>query len=166
MAELRRAFSVLTASGQTASPLFVHTKLHEAAMGQAVADYTVAERAAREAVSAATAIIGPRSAEAATGLQLLSQAYTFAEQRKLAVDTARQAYKSCSNCTIAIPVTRRSWIRRCTTDGRCSSWETSTRRMNRSATRPPPRRLCSAATAGWWGNCSRPAFPWRSNAAI
>ena len=93
MAELGRTFSVLTASGQTASPLFVHTKLHEAAMGQAVGDYTVAERAAREAVSAATEIIGPRSAEAATGLQLLSQAYTFAEQRKLAVDTARQAYE-------------------------------------------------------------------------
>jgi tetratricopeptide (TPR) repeat protein len=93
LVELARTFQMLTASGQTATPLFVHAKLHEAAMGQALANYVVAERAAREAVSAATDIIGPRSSEAATGLQLLSQAYTFAEQRQLAVDTARQAYE-------------------------------------------------------------------------
>ncbi len=93
LGELQRAFGVLTASGQTATPLFVQAKLHQAAMGLAVADFDVAERAAREAVSAASAIVGPRSSEAATGLQLLSQTYTFAGQRELSVDTARQAYE-------------------------------------------------------------------------
>jgi serine/threonine-protein kinase len=90
--ELERTFAVLTAAGEAHTPLFVHAKLHQAAMGQAVADHAIAERAAREAVTAASAIVGPRSSEAATGLQLLSQAYTFMEQRQLAVDSARQAY--------------------------------------------------------------------------
>jgi len=92
LAELKRSFALLTASTHAESQLFVRAKLHEAAMGQAVADYVLAERAAKEAIDAASRIVGPRSSEVATGLQLLSQSYTFVQQRELAVETARSAY--------------------------------------------------------------------------
>lgn len=93
LAELKQTFSVLTAAGHTASPLFVHAKLHEAAMGHAMGDDALAERAGREAVAAASAILGPRSPETATALQLLSRTYTFTAGRELAVASARQAYE-------------------------------------------------------------------------
>jgi eukaryotic-like serine/threonine-protein kinase len=93
MAELERSLAQLSTPPHDSSALFVRAKLHEAAMGHALADYEMAERAAREAISAATAVIGPRSAETATGLQLLSQTYTFTENREGAVDSARRAYE-------------------------------------------------------------------------
>jgi tetratricopeptide (TPR) repeat protein len=92
MAELSRSLTILQASRLTTNPVFVQVKLHEAAMGQALADYTLASKAARESIAAASALIGPRSAEVATGLQLLSQANTFLEQREQAMDNAGQAY--------------------------------------------------------------------------
>jgi tetratricopeptide (TPR) repeat protein len=90
--ELERAFAILTASGDTASPLFVQVKLHQAALGIVFSDYAVAEQAAREAITTASATLGPSSAEVATGLQLLSHVYTLTQRRELAVEPARRSF--------------------------------------------------------------------------
>ena len=91
--ELERSFSVLTASGETASPLYVQAKLHQAALGIVFSDYAVAEQAAREAINTASATLSPRSAEVATGLQLLSHVYTLTQRRELAIEPARQSFE-------------------------------------------------------------------------
>src|SRR6185295_13413815 len=90
--ELESSFSVLTASGDTSSPLFVQAKLHQSALGIAVSDYAVAERAAHDAISAASLTLSPRSSEVAIGLQQLSHVYTLTQRRELAVDPARRSY--------------------------------------------------------------------------
>lgn len=92
LAELTRSFSMLAASGETAGPLFVRAKLHQAALGIVLSDYGLAEQAAREAIDAASATSGAGSAEVATGLQQLSHVYTLTQRRQLAVDPARRAY--------------------------------------------------------------------------
>jgi serine/threonine-protein kinase len=89
--ELARSFALLEDSGNEGSPLFVQAKLHESALGILLSDYEVAERAAREAIDAASAALGPRSSEVATGLQQLSHVYTLTQRRELAVEPARQA---------------------------------------------------------------------------
>ena len=91
--ELERALSVLTALGDTTSPLFIQTTLHQAALGIVFSDYAVAEHAAREAIRIASATIGPRSADVATGLQLLSHVYTLTQRRELAVEPARRSFE-------------------------------------------------------------------------
>jgi len=91
LAQLRLAFVTLKAADLTATPLFVRAKLHEAAMGLATSDYALTERAGTEALRAATAIIGPRSVEAATAMQLISKAYLFTHREALAVERSKQA---------------------------------------------------------------------------
>ena len=90
--ELDRAFAVLAATGDAASPLFVQAKLHQAALGIVFSEYAVAEAAAREAITTASATVSPRSAEVATGLQLLSHVYTLTQRRELAVEPARRSF--------------------------------------------------------------------------
>ena len=90
-AELRRSLAALTAARLTMSPLFVRAKLHESALGLAFDDFAVTEQAANEALRAATAILGPRSAEVATALQFLSKAYIFTDRMALAVEPSRRA---------------------------------------------------------------------------
>jgi serine/threonine-protein kinase len=89
--ELERSFALLEDSGNAGRPLFVEAKLHESALGILLSDYEVAERAAHEAIDAASAALGPRSSEVATGLQQLSHVYTLTQRRELAVEPARQA---------------------------------------------------------------------------
>jgi eukaryotic-like serine/threonine-protein kinase len=88
---LERSFAVLQASGNTSTPLFAQAKLHESALGIVFSDYDLAERAAHEAIRAASATLGPRSAEVATGLQQLSHVYTLTQRREMAVQPAREA---------------------------------------------------------------------------
>ena len=90
--ELQRAYTELARSEQANDPLSVQIKLHEAALGLAMSDYAVAERAANEAISAASVIAGARSAEVATATQLLSQAYIFTKRGALAAERAKQAF--------------------------------------------------------------------------
>ena len=91
LAELQRSIAALTGARLTASPLYVRAKLHESALGLAFDDFAIAERAANEAMRAATAILGPRSPEEATGLQFLSKAYIFTDRMPLAVEPSRRA---------------------------------------------------------------------------
>ena len=90
--ELQRAYTELARSEQANDPLSVQIKLHEAALGLAMSDYAGAERAANEAISAASVIAGARSAEVATATQLLSQAYIFTKRGALAAERAKQAF--------------------------------------------------------------------------
>jgi eukaryotic-like serine/threonine-protein kinase len=90
LAQLERSFAVLPAA-QTRSPLLVQMKLHRAALGLAIDDHAAAAVSADEAIRAASDIIGPRSPEAATGMQLLSKAYLFTNRERQAVESSRQA---------------------------------------------------------------------------
>jgi eukaryotic-like serine/threonine-protein kinase len=92
LAELDRTFAVLDASRQPAGLLLVRAKLQRAALGIVFADYPRAEQAAQEAIAAASAVLGPRSPEVATGLQQLSHVYTLTQRREMAVEPARRAY--------------------------------------------------------------------------
>jgi len=89
---LERSFAVLTASKDDASPVFIHAKLQQAALGVVSGDYRTAELAARKAISKASTTLGPTSSEVATGLQVLSHVYTLTQRRELAVEPARQSY--------------------------------------------------------------------------
>jgi serine/threonine protein kinase len=93
LAQLARAFETLRAARLEETALFVATKLHESAMGLATADYALAERAGNEALAAATKIIGPRSAEAATAMQFVSKSYLFENRAPdaAAVDLSKRA---------------------------------------------------------------------------
>jgi tetratricopeptide (TPR) repeat protein len=91
--ELDRAFAALAASGNTASGVFVQAKLHQAALGIVFSDFALAERAAHEAISVASATISPNSAEVATALQRLSHVYTLTERREQALEPARRSFK-------------------------------------------------------------------------
>jgi eukaryotic-like serine/threonine-protein kinase len=91
-AELQRSYTELARSEQPNDPLSVQIKLHEAALGLAMSDFAVTERAANEAIAAASVITGARSAEVATALQLLSQAYIFTKRGELAVERSKQAF--------------------------------------------------------------------------
>jgi serine/threonine protein kinase len=93
LAELALSLSVLTASGHTSSPLFVQAKLQQAALGIVFSDYALAESSAHEAIDAASATLGPRSAEVAAGLQQLSHVYTLTQRRDMALAPARQAFE-------------------------------------------------------------------------
>ena len=89
---LEQSFAVLRASKDGASPVFIHAKLQQAALGIVSGDYKTAERAALEAISKASTTLGPTSSEVATGLQALSHVYTLTQRRELAVEPARQSY--------------------------------------------------------------------------
>jgi tetratricopeptide (TPR) repeat protein/tRNA A-37 threonylcarbamoyl transferase component Bud32 len=91
-AELQHSFAELAQEGATNDPLFIQLKLHEAALGLAMADYATAERAANEAISIGSSIAGPRSSEVATAMQLLSQAYMFTKRGPLAVQRSKEAF--------------------------------------------------------------------------
>jgi eukaryotic-like serine/threonine-protein kinase len=90
--ELDRAFAALAASGNRASALFVQAKVHQSALGIVFNDYAVAEQAALEAISVASAIGRPTSSEVAIALQRLSHVYTLTERRAQAVEPARRAF--------------------------------------------------------------------------
>ncbi len=92
LAELERTFAVLATSGDRSSALYAQAKLHQAALGIVFSDYAVAEQAAREGIDVASATLGPRSSEVATGLQQLSHVYTLTQRRELAVEPARQSF--------------------------------------------------------------------------
>ena len=91
-AELQRSYTELARSEQANDPLSVQIKLHEAALGLDMSDYSAAERAANEAIAAASVIVGARSLEVATAMQLLSQAYIFTKRGELAADRSKQAF--------------------------------------------------------------------------
>jgi eukaryotic-like serine/threonine-protein kinase len=90
--ELQLALSILAASGMSKGTQFIEAKWREAGLGLALANYPLAESAARDAVNAAVANGGPNSLEVADGLEMLSQAQVFSGQRKPAVDSARRAF--------------------------------------------------------------------------
>jgi tetratricopeptide (TPR) repeat protein len=90
VAELAKTFAALDTATGDAGHLAVRARLHEAALGLAVSDYAITERAARSAIDEATATIGPHSDEAATGLMFLSKAYIFTDRMPQAVAPARQ----------------------------------------------------------------------------
>jgi eukaryotic-like serine/threonine-protein kinase len=92
LAQIERSLSVLTDSGQTKTPTFARARLQQSALGLVFANYEVAERAAHEAISVASAALGAKSSEVATGLQQLSHVYTLTQRRELAVDPARRAF--------------------------------------------------------------------------
>ena len=153
-------FRCSTASGDTASPLFVQAKLHQAALGIVFSDYAVAEQAAREAISTASATLGPRSSEVATGLQLLSHVYTLTQRRELAVEPARRSFE------IALEIHARDATHPKVMEStlyyaqalQCSR---GLRRGGCASTGifRPSRPACSVTTAGRSGNRSRPLFP-------
>jgi serine/threonine-protein kinase len=91
LAQLRLAFVMLEDAGLTSTAMFVRAKLHEAAMGLVTNDYGRTERAGNEALAAASTIIGPRSVEVATALQLISKSYLFTHRETLAVERSKQA---------------------------------------------------------------------------
>jgi serine/threonine-protein kinase len=90
--EIERSLSVLKASDDNASPVFIHAKLQQAALGIVFGDYKVAEQAALDGISTASSTLGPKSSEVATGLQMLSHVYTLTQRREQAVEPARQSY--------------------------------------------------------------------------
>jgi serine/threonine-protein kinase len=90
VAELTKTFALLDAAGRDAGPLAVRARLHESALGMAIDDYTITERAAKQAIEEATAAIGPRSDEVAMALMFLSKSYIFTERMPEAVAPARQ----------------------------------------------------------------------------
>lgn len=92
LTEIERSLSVLTDSGHTETPTFARAKLQQSALGLVSSDYAVAERAAHEAISAASQTLGEKSSEVATGLQQLSHVYTLTQRRELAIDPARRAF--------------------------------------------------------------------------
>jgi serine/threonine protein kinase/tetratricopeptide (TPR) repeat protein len=91
-AELQRSYAELSQSKRANTPLSVQIKLHEAALGLAMSDFAATERAATEAMVSASTIVGARSAEVATAMQLLSQAYIFTKRGELAVERSKQAF--------------------------------------------------------------------------
>jgi serine/threonine protein kinase len=91
LAQLRQSFATIEAAELTSTPLFVHAKLHETAMGLATSDFALTERAGNEALLAASKVIGPRSTEAATAMQLVSKSYLFTHREAEAVDRSKQA---------------------------------------------------------------------------
>jgi tetratricopeptide (TPR) repeat protein len=90
--EIERSVSVLTGAGHTDSAIFARAKLQQSALGLVSGNYEVAEGAAHEAIRVASATLGAKSSEVATGLQQLSHVYTLTQRRELAVDPARQAF--------------------------------------------------------------------------
>jgi len=92
LTEIERSLSVLTDSGRTATATFARAKLQRSALGIISSDYAVAERAAHEAISAASKTLGERSSEVATALQQLSHVYTLTQRQELAIDPARKAF--------------------------------------------------------------------------
>ncbi len=89
VAELAKTFALLkTAHG--AGSLAVGARLQESGLSLSTGDYATTERAARQAIAEATAAMGPRSDEVATGLMLLSKAYLFTDRMTEAVAPARQ----------------------------------------------------------------------------
>ena len=90
VAELAKTFAALDTATRDAGQLAVRARLHESALGMAVNDYAITERAARRAIDEATAAIGPHSDEVAMGLMFLSKAYIFTNRMPLAVAPARQ----------------------------------------------------------------------------
>jgi serine/threonine-protein kinase len=91
LTQLRKSFETIEAAGLTGTPLFVRAKLHETAMGLATSDFALTERAGGEALLAASKIIGPRSMEAATAMQLVSKSYLFTHREAEAVVRSKQA---------------------------------------------------------------------------
>ena len=91
MTQLRDALATLESARLTATPLFVRVKLHESAMGLVAEDYALTERAGKEAILAASKIIGPRSMEVATAMQLISKSYLFMHREAEAVTQSKQA---------------------------------------------------------------------------
>jgi len=89
VAELAKTFAVLK-TVRRAGPLGVRARLHESALGLATGDYATTERAAHQAITEATAVMGPRSDEIATALMFLSKAYIFTGRMPEAVAPARQ----------------------------------------------------------------------------
>ena len=73
VAELAKAFAALDTAKRDASHLAVRARLHESALGMAINDYAITERAARRAIDEATAAIGPHSDEVAMALMFLEQ---------------------------------------------------------------------------------------------
>ena len=90
VAELAKTFAALDTATRDAGQLAVRARLHESALGMAVNDYAITERAARRAIDEATAAIGPHSDEVAMGLMFLSKAYIFTDRMPQAVAPARQ----------------------------------------------------------------------------
>ncbi|HEX6530813.1 MAG TPA: protein kinase, partial [Burkholderiales bacterium] len=88
-AELAQAFAALK-SAPEAGALAVRVRLEEAALGLSTTDYDVTERAARQAIDEASALLGPRSDEAAQAMMFLSKAYLFTDRATEAATTARQ----------------------------------------------------------------------------
>ena len=90
VAELAKTFAALDTATRDAGHLAVRARLHESALGMAINDYAITERAARQAIDEATAAIGPHSDEVAMGLMFLSKAYIFTDRMPQAVAPARQ----------------------------------------------------------------------------
>ena len=88
-AELAATFDALKLA-KDAGPLAVRARLHEAALGMAVNDYTITERASLQAIEEATAVHGARSDEVAMAKMYLSKAYIFTERMPQSVEPARQ----------------------------------------------------------------------------
>ena len=71
--------------------MFVRAKLHETALKLVFHDFPGTETTGEEALRAASAILGPRSAEAATALQLISKSYLFMDRDPEAVGSRNSA---------------------------------------------------------------------------
>jgi eukaryotic-like serine/threonine-protein kinase len=89
LAELAKTLAALQ-TVRSGGPLAVRARLHESALGLATGDYAMTERAAHQAIAAATAVLGPRCDEVAIALMFLSKAYIFTERMPQAVAPARQ----------------------------------------------------------------------------
>jgi serine/threonine-protein kinase len=90
--QVGRSLARLTGADHAATPTFARAKLQQSALGIVLADYMVAEGAARDAIDVATATLGAESAEVASGLQQLSHVYTLTQRRTLALDPSRRAF--------------------------------------------------------------------------
>ena len=88
-AELSATFDALKLA-EGAGPLSVRARLHEAALGMAVNDHAITERASLRAIDEATAVHGAHSDEVARALMYLSKAYIFTARRAQAVEPARR----------------------------------------------------------------------------
>ena len=90
VAELAKTFAALNTTKDDVGPLKVRARLHEAALGLATQDYATTERASKQAIDEATAVMGARSDEVAMALMFLSKGYLFTERLTEAVAPARQ----------------------------------------------------------------------------
>lgn len=93
VAAVDRSLKTLIAARSTRTSLFAQAKVQQAAMGIVTGDYPLAEKAAQEAIAAATAAQGSKAAEIPAAQQQLSHVFTLTNRRPEALGAARKSFE-------------------------------------------------------------------------